>query len=229
MKSIIQQQIEYYQARAEEYDEWWYRKGRYDRGEDINKKWFAEGQQVRDALLQIPPVEHILELAPGTGIWTQELLNIGEKITAVDASSEMLAINQAKLQSDKVTYIEADLFEWETSQQFDMVYFSFWLSHVPPEKLDSFLSKVSKLLKPNGYFFMLDSRRIHESTAVNHTIPDTGTTLERILNDGQKFNIVKIFYEIEPLTSALERANIIADVKFTDTFFVYAKGQKVDS
>ena len=29
---ILQDQIEYYRARAGEYDEWWFRTGRYDRG-----------------------------------------------------------------------------------------------------------------------------------------------------------------------------------------------------
>jgi len=228
MSDVIQQQIEYYQARAEEYDEWWYRKGRYDRGEDVNQQWFIEGQQVRDTLHQISSVNHILELAPGTGIWTEELIKLGNRITAVDASAEMIAINKAKVQSEKVTYIQADLFEWETTEQFDMVFFSFWLSHVPPERLDTFLQKVSKMMKPNAHFFMLDSRRVHESTAVNHQIPDEGTTLERRLNDGRKFEIVKIFYESTALQTALSSADIKSVVHFTDTFFIYAHGQKAE-
>lgn len=226
MENIVQEQIEYYRARAAEYDEWWYRKGRYDRGDEHNKRWIAEGQVVRDVLHQTPPVDHILEFAPGTGIWTEELIKLGKKVTAVDASAEMLAINHTKLQSDQVEYVEADIFEWETEQQFDMVYFSFWLSHVPPEKLDNFLQKVARLLKPNGHFFMLDSRRIHESTAVNHQIPDEGVTLQRKLNDGRQFEIVKIFYEIDALQSVLANVGIEAEVAFTDTFFIYAKGQK---
>ena len=47
---IIQQQITYYSARAEEYDEWFYRTGRYDRGEEINQRWFNEAIVVRTAL-----------------------------------------------------------------------------------------------------------------------------------------------------------------------------------
>jgi len=228
MSDIVQQQIDYYRARAEEYDEWWYRKGRYDRGDEHTEKWFAEIEHVQNALHHIPPADHILELAPGTGIWTQELVKIGKQVTAVDASAEMIAINQAKVQSEKVTYIQADVFDWETSEPVDMVFFSFWLSHVPPEKLDAFLQKVSKMMKPNAHFFMLDSRRVHESTAVNHHIPDEGTTLERKLNDGQKFEIVKVFYERDQLKSALASANIQATVEMTDTFFIYAHGQKME-
>jgi len=227
MADILEQQIAYYRARAAEYDEWWYRKGRFDRGEDMNKQWFAEAQQVRDLLHQTPKLEHILELAPGTGIWTQELVKLGHQVTAVDASPEMIKINQATVQSDNVNYIEADLFTWKAPQQYDMVFFGFWLSHVPPEKLQPFLQKVSSMLKPNGHFFMIDSRKIHESTAVDHTLPeDKNVIMERTLNDGRNFNIIKVFYEREDLRLALGLAGIDAKVEFTDTFFIYAQGQK---
>ena len=39
---LLQQQIAYYRARAGEYDEWFLRQGRYDRGPDLNQRWFDE-------------------------------------------------------------------------------------------------------------------------------------------------------------------------------------------
>ena len=42
------EQLAYYRARAAEYDEWWLRQGRYDRGAALNAQWFAE--QVRSTL-----------------------------------------------------------------------------------------------------------------------------------------------------------------------------------
>ncbi len=39
---ILGDQIAYYRARAGEYDEWWFRTGRYDRGEAFNAQWHAE-------------------------------------------------------------------------------------------------------------------------------------------------------------------------------------------
>ncbi|HRF95034.1 MAG TPA: class I SAM-dependent methyltransferase, partial [Aggregatilineales bacterium] len=82
MIDILQGQIAYYRARATEYNEWWYRQGRYDRGEVANQLWFSEIAHLKQALSAIPPQAHILELACGTGIWTQELVTIGEKVTA---------------------------------------------------------------------------------------------------------------------------------------------------
>lgn len=60
MNHILEEQITYYQARATEYDEWFYRQGRYDQGQAENQKWFEEVQQVVDILHTIPKQRHIL-------------------------------------------------------------------------------------------------------------------------------------------------------------------------
>lgn len=227
MPDILEQQIAYYQARASEYDEWWVSKGRYDRGEALNQQWAQEGQIIRDTLHKHPQQGHILELAPGTGIWTEQLVKLGEKVTAVDASAEMIAINQAKIQSDKVDYIQADLFEWQSEQQFDMVFFGFWLSHVPPEKLGDFLKRVSAMLKPDGILFIVDSLRNKMATANNQNMLESSHIHQRILNDGREFQIIKVFYQPDRLQSELALVNISAEVHTTAQFFIYAQGRKV--
>ncbi|MBG1259448.1 hypothetical protein [Nostoc commune] len=65
--NILQQQVEYYRARANEYDKWFYRKGRYDRSPEINQRWFNEVAVIKNTLHQIGVVNDILELACGTG------------------------------------------------------------------------------------------------------------------------------------------------------------------
>ncbi|ARV61116.1 SAM-dependent methyltransferase [Nostocales cyanobacterium HT-58-2] len=227
MDNIIQEQIAYYEARASEYDEWFYRIGRYDRGEEINQRWFNEVAVVKNALYQNGPVEDILELACGTGIWTQELLNIGKKITAFDASQEVLEINRAKLGATHVEYKLVDLFSWEPDAEYDFVFFSFWLSHVPPTLVDSFLTKVYKSVCVGGQVFIIDSRFDLTSTAKNHILENDGNIyISRKLNDGQEFTIVKIFYQPEELQDKLAQVGFHADVKVTDNYFIYAKGTK---
>lgn len=227
MSNILEQQIAYYRARAGEYDEWWYSQGRYDKGEELNQLWADEGQLVRDALHSLPAQGHILELAPGTGIWTQELVKVGERITAVDASEEMIAINRAKVQSDKVSYIQANLFEWQSDSQYDMIFFGFWLSHVPPEAYQDFLKRVSAMLKPGGRLFIVDSLRNKMATAKNQNMLESSHIHERILNDGREFKIIKVFYQPDALQSDLAEVGIQADVTTTNRFFIYATGQKV--
>ncbi|MEH2124554.1 class I SAM-dependent methyltransferase [Nostoc sp.] len=230
LNNVIQQQIQYYRARANEYEQWFYRTGRYDRGEEINRRWFDEVAILKTALHQIEPVAHILELACGTGIWTQELLQIGQQITAIDAALEVIEINQQKLQSPHITYQQWDLFTWEPERQYDLVFFSFWLSHIPPIELSSFLQKVSRSVRNGGQIFIIDSRFETTSTAKNHILKNDGSIYQmRKLNDGQEFQIVKVFYQPDELKHQLRLAQFNAEVKVTENYFIYAHGQKITS
>ena len=226
--NILKQQIQYYRARANEYDEWFYRKGRYDRGAQDNQRWFNEVAVVKNTLHQIGVVDDILELACGTGIWTQELLNIGKKITAIDASEEVITINRSKLNSPSVEYHLIDLFTWEPDTEYNLVFFAFWLSHVPPKLLDSFLKKVYQSVRFGGQVFIIDSRFEPTSTAKNHILKDDGNIYKsRKLNDGQEFQIVKIFYQPDELQDKLKQVGFHAEAKVIDNYFIYAHGAKI--
>jgi hypothetical protein len=48
--NILEEQLEYYRARAGEYDEWFLREGRYERGPEHRDAWFDEVVQVETAL-----------------------------------------------------------------------------------------------------------------------------------------------------------------------------------
>ncbi|HEX9942469.1 MAG TPA: class I SAM-dependent methyltransferase [Thermoanaerobaculia bacterium] len=225
MTATPQQQIDYYRARAGEYDQWFYRQGRYDRGPELNQRWFAEAEAVAGALDAFQPTGSVLELACGTGIWTERLLRHADDVTAVDASPEMLALNRRRLQSARVSYLQADLFAWEPSRQFDVVFFGFWLSHVPPERFSDFWALVRRALRPRGRFFLVDSRYEPSSTALDHPLPDAAAiTSTRRLNDGREFQIYKIFYDPADLQTRLERLGWSAAVAQTDTYFIYAQG-----
>jgi demethylmenaquinone methyltransferase/2-methoxy-6-polyprenyl-1,4-benzoquinol methylase len=223
---LLQQQIAYYRARSGEYDEWFYRQGRYDRGPEVNQRWFAEAQAVAEALDAFQPSGSVLELACGTGIWTERLLRHANTITAVDASPEVLELNARRLRSDKVCYVEADLFAWEPSERFDVVFFSFWLSHVPPERFEDFWELVRRALRPQGRFFFVDSHCEPTSTALDHASPDfTATQSTRRLNDGREFAIYKIFYDPPALEERLERLGWSASVTRTPNYFIYGYGR----
>lgn len=111
--NLVQQQIQYYRARAGEYDEWFFRQGRYDRGAALNRQWFVEISRLRSALRSFQPAGHVLELACGTGLWTQQLVRHADSVTAVDASPEILELNRARVRSNKIRHVCADIFKWQ--------------------------------------------------------------------------------------------------------------------
>ena len=124
-----------------------------------------------------------LELAAGTGIWTRKLVQLAERVVAVDANAETLALNTTDAE-----LVRADVFEWRPAERFELVFFSFWLSHVPEERFDEFWTLVRTALAPGGRVFLVDSGA--GDTA--HTGTDqAGEEETRSLADGRTFRIVK--------------------------------------
>lgn len=223
----LQEMKEYYRARAGEYDEWFHRQGRYDRGPEVKARWFAEVDEIFAALDACSLTGDVLELAPGTGIWTERLVRTAATVTAVDASPEMIEINRAKVFNDRVTYVLADLFSWRPERVYDAVCFGFWLSHVPLERLDGFLRGVATMLRPGGKMFFADNRREASSMAADHHLPEPGSQIMvRTLNNGQNFQIVKNFYEPADLAARCTRAGLDITIRETATYFLYGYGTR---
>lgn len=221
----LAEQLAYYCARASEYDEWWLRLGRYDRGTEHTSQWFMEGAEVAAALDAFNPAGDVLELAGGTGIWSENLLIHADSLTVVDGSQEMLLLNAARLQSPKASHIQADLFDWQPTRRYDAVFFGFWLSHVPPERFDAFWQLVARCLKPGGRFFFLDSRREGTSTAKDHQLPaQESTTHLRRLNDGREFHVIKVFHQPDELAARLRQSGWQTEIHHTQNYFIYGSG-----
>ena len=224
---ILHDQIGYYRARAGEYDEWWFRTGRYDRGPEFNAQWQLEVAAVEEALdawLAVRRPQNVLELACGTGLFTRRLAPHVPHVTAVDASPEVLAINRGRVAADNVGYVEADLFSWRPAQRYDAVFFSFWLSHVPDDRFAAFWETVASALAPSGAAYLIDSAFDPTSTAKDHVLPgrDAGV-VTRKLNDGREFRIVKLFYRPEELTAKLSTLGWRAEIRQTEHYFIHGQ------
>ena len=208
---VLHEQIAYYRARAQEYDE-------TTEGTEDLKGAFA---RARDHLQQKGPFEQVLELACGTGTWTRILLPLGRDITAIDAAPEMLAIAQQKLGDARVHYHHIDLFQWEPKQEYHLVFFANWLSHVPPQELDAFLAKVSRAVRPGGYVAIIDQ---YAPTTEDRQIKKEGEGgsiyAQRPLRDGKTFTIVKVFYNVLALQETFTSLGFEVVVhQLSDNFF----------
>ena len=220
-------QIDYYRARAPEYDEWFFRQGRYDRGPEHRAAWFAELAKVKAALDRTIHHARVLELACGTGLWTRHLAETNAHVVAVDASPEAIAINRERVRAETVEYLVTDLFSWTPSAAaFDAVFFGFWLSHVPPDQVDRFWNMVRTVLKPGGRVFFVDSLQEDTSTARDHEPLDGSGVVRRKLNDGRQFEIVKVFYDPAVLERWLQSHGWEADVRSTGKFFLYGSARR---
>jgi 2-polyprenyl-3-methyl-5-hydroxy-6-metoxy-1,4-benzoquinol methylase len=184
--SILAEQLAYYRAVASEYE---------DHSIDV-----AGQDELLAAIDGFRPTGDVLELACGAGIWTQHLARSATTITAVDAAPEMLARAQARDGVASVRFIEADLFSWRPDRRYDTVFFAFWLSHVPETHFESFWSLVGDCLRPGGeVFFCDDSYRAAPELIEGKSSP----IVERRLNDGTPFRIIKVPFQAEGLERRL--------------------------
>jgi ubiquinone/menaquinone biosynthesis C-methylase UbiE len=222
VERLLAEQAHYYRERAAEYEDWWFRRGRYNRGPETNARWFADAAEVQDALERFDPSGDVLELACGTGLWTQRLAPRAASVTAIDGSPEMLELCRARVNDPRVRYVQADLFAWEPDRTYDVCFFGFWLSHVPEERFEAFWEKVRRAVEPEGRVFFIDSLRSEQASAIDHKLPGRGDeTMLRRLADGREYQIVKRFHEPEPLQRRLAELGWNAQVQTTKEFFIH--------
>src|SRR5580658_1665907 len=107
--ALLGEQVAYYRARAQEYDEWFLRQGRYDRGPEHRAEWMREGEEIEAVLRSTVRGAEELELACGTGLWTRRLAENNAHVVAVDASPEVIAINRERVGSKNVEYQVANI------------------------------------------------------------------------------------------------------------------------
>ena len=223
---LIAEQVAYYRARAPEYDDWFYRRGAFDRGAEWNGRWRVEIDELAAALDDARPAGRILELACGTGLWTERLAPRATALTCVDASPEVIALNRRRVRGAHVGYVCADLFHWQPRARYDFVFFGFWLSHVPAGSFIPFWSMVARCLRPGGRVFFADNRRPPPGWPADAVPPPGSAVSRRRLADGREFQIVKVLHRPAELEAHLTALGWRAKVRGTPTFFLHGTAVK---
>jgi demethylmenaquinone methyltransferase/2-methoxy-6-polyprenyl-1,4-benzoquinol methylase len=222
---LLADQRTFYRRRVPEYDDWWQRRGAYDRGPEHTAQWSAEVAEVEQALAAFGAAGNVLELAGGTGWWTARLATTADRLTVVDGAPEALEVNRARVDRADVEYVIADLFAWAppAAHAYDVVFFSFWLSHVPRARFESFWSLVGSCLAPDGRVFLVDNRRDPSMPSQDPFVLDHGhdDVQRRRLRDGSEHRVVKVFHEPDELATRLRSLGWHADIRATATAFVY--------
>lgn len=184
---LLREQLDYYRARAAEYD--------------VTSYGIASGERasVPGIVDRLAPTGDVLEMACGTGIWTVELARWATTVTAVDGAAEMLALAAQRTVGHDVRLVHADVFAWTPPADYDVVFFAAWLSHVPVDVFGAFWDRVRAALRPGGRVLFLDE--LPARSGVESFLADGLVT--RTLADGSQHRVVKIFYEPEALVGAL--------------------------
>lgn len=204
---LLAEQSAYYRAIAPTYDK---------RGIQGTR-----GDELVMAVDSFRPVGRVLELACGPGTWTRHLLRHADAVTALDGSPEMLTIAARRIPDERVRFVQADIFDWQPADSYDVVFFGFWLSHVPLERFGPFWSLVGDCLKPGGrVLFVDDAYRTDEELVYG----DSSQVVRRVLDDGSAYRVVKVPHEPKTLERRLAQLGWAIEVREAAKPFFWGAG-----
>jgi len=175
----------YYARRADEYD-----------------RIYAKPERQNDlvalrALLRGTFTDHdVLEVACGTGYWTQVISESARSVLATDINETVLAIARRKTYSNSnVQFKTADALTLaDVDGNFTAGFAGFWWSHIPRESLQTVLTAFHGKLLPGSLVVFLDNKYVEgSSTPVTRRDCGGNTYQKRKLEDGAEFEVLKNF------------------------------------
>ena len=98
----------------------------------------------------------LLEVGCGNGYYLSELRKFfkEKEFTGIDISSELIQLAKESSPKYPIQFIESDFFEFDTSEQFDLILMRLTVQHM--KTLEDIFSKASGLLKEAGTLIILE-------------------------------------------------------------------------
>jgi len=185
---------DYYRQRAPQYDKFYEVP---ERREDLDrlKAWLIE--RVRGRV--------VLEVAAGTGHWTEAAASVAKQVTATDYNAETLSIARKRRLGSHVKLLAADAYALpEFPNGFEVGMAHMWWSHVEYERQLEFLSHFRSRLQPRARLLMIDQFYVEGfcSPASKQDALGNQYTI-RTLDDGSSHEIVKNFFTLPEIEQSV--------------------------
>jgi len=175
----------YYSKRAQEYEQIYYK---------------PERQQELEWLRERVPRQFkgrtVLEVACGTGYWTQFIARGAKKVYACDINEPVLEIAREKpIPKGKAEFFKADAITLEgVPHGCDAAFAGFWWSHVKKSGIAQFVAHLSGVLAPGAVVGILDNQYAEgSSTPVSRRDAEGNTYQMRKLASGEEYEVLKNF------------------------------------
>ena len=194
----------YYAARAGEYERVYEKPERQ-----------ADLAQLQNLIPRFFVDRTVLEIACGTGYWTQFIAPVARKVMAIDINSETLAIARSKrLATERISFEVADVQHLPPHYKaFTGAFAGFWWSHMRRADRRTFLQSLHRCLSPGAIVVALDNRYVEgSSTPISHVDAEGNSFQCRQLADGTEHTVLKNFPT---------EAELIADISGAGTAVEY--------
>ena len=165
----------------------------------------------------------LLEIACGTGYWTQDLAPVARRMVATDYTAEPLALARQRPGVEAVQFEQADAYALPAQLgRFDAAFAGLWFSHVPVEAREAFLASLHARLKPGARVLWIDN---HERQCQDFPITETderGNTYQhRPLRDGSVHRVLKNFPAQDELQSLVAGVACRSRYQRLDNFWLF--------
>jgi ubiquinone/menaquinone biosynthesis C-methylase UbiE len=173
----------YYAQRAPEYDAVYHKPERQAELREL-EAWLPAQFERRN----------VLEVAAGTGYWSQFIEPRAASLTLTDASLETLEIARNRI-FGRAVFVQADAYALHADLgSFNAAFAGFWLSHVPIHRRREFLAGLHRLLMPESVVVLIDNRFVEgSSTPLSERDAEGNTWQIRELADGSHHRVLKNF------------------------------------
>jgi len=196
---------DYYRRRVNEYEKI------YFRDDPVRQN---EQKIIADVLATVFKGRDVLEIACGTGYWTQFASEAAENIVATDYVQEVMDVAKSKKYNCSIKFQQEDAYDLSfMDMSFNGGLANFWVSHVPKEKMQSFLTEFHRVLKSGATVFLADNVHIPGfGGELIHKKEDKNTYEIRSLSDGFSTEVLKNYFtenELKKLFEPYARKNSI--------------------
>jgi demethylmenaquinone methyltransferase/2-methoxy-6-polyprenyl-1,4-benzoquinol methylase len=233
---LLQQQIDFYEADAAAYQAWLDSLAA-DENDSADAVAFRASMRALAPLVGEVVSGRVLELAAGTGLFSQLLAQRADELVLVDSSPASLEIarNRLAVFGSRMTYLLADLFSWVgTGDTFDAVCFAAWLHHVPEDRFDGFWSLVGQHLAPDGRVLfnfatphVTDDRPVPPAPSIAFAAYHDATEGLSIRDlGGQRWTVVHQVWEPSTLEHRLRRLGWNVELRHPDRGFQWVTAQR---
>jgi len=212
--------VDYYRARAPEYEQIYYRDVPERRREIENHCKYLE---------RIAKDKIVLDLACGTGYWTRIAANSANQVIGGDLAVEMIHQARQKNYCASTNFVACDLYHLPfQSKSFDLVILGFWLSHEPRQNFSRLFEIISDPLNKNGQIWMIDNNLPAEGAQIDSVrIDEDGNNFKlRKLADGTEYVILKNYFTKQELETILANRFQITNLIHEKYYWSALLGQK---
>jgi demethylmenaquinone methyltransferase/2-methoxy-6-polyprenyl-1,4-benzoquinol methylase len=197
--------IDYYRRRAAEYEAIY---AKPERQTDLAILRQAIPARLRGA--------RVLEIACGTGYWTQLAAEVAAEVVATDLAEEPMQIARSKAYDRPPRFELCDAYSLPHSLgRFDAALAVFWWSHIPRERIAQFLSSLHARLEHGARVVLMDNRFVEGSSTPVSEIDAQGNTYQlRRMGDGSQVRVLKNFPDEAELRSQLPPALNVKNLEY---------------